>query len=221
MAMRRGRISNHHKRGPIVVGPMATFGLAYISFMMVMLVFFIYLSAHSSVNTIRRSQVLESLSKRFVSVLKEKDSPLTIVNEAKNADFEVHQQKDRFIITMPGARVFDSGDDHIREEVLPVLSRIASLVSQFKLSVTIEGHTDDRPIYTPRFPSNWALSTARAVSVLRLFLEQGVPADKLSASGRGEFHPIESNETEEGRARNRRVILIVSAEELATEGNQP
>ena len=195
-----------------MVGPMATFGLAYISFMMVMLLFFIFLNAHSTVNSIRRSQVLESLSTEFLSVLREQDSPLTIVSTAKSADFDVIQKQDRFIITMPGAKVFDSGDDQIRPEVEPVLRRIASLAAQFDLAVTIEGHTDDQPIHSARFESNWSLSTARAVSVLRLFIEQGIPADHLSASGRGEFRPVDSNESEEGRAKNRRVVLIVSAQ---------
>lgn len=200
---------------------MATFGLSYISFMMVMLLFFIFLNAHSTVNSIRRSQVMKSISTEFLSVLKEQDSPLTIVSTAKNADFDVIQQYDRFIITMPGAKIFDSGDDQIRAEVEPVLKRIASLAAQFNLAVTIEGHTDDRPISSSRFQSNWSLSTARAVSVLRLFMAQGLPADHLSASGRGEYHPIESNETEEGRARNRRVVLMVSAQSVPAEAEKP
>ena len=215
--MREGKSSKKGKLGPTLVGPMATFGLSYISFMMVMLLFFIFLNAHSTINSIRRSQVMESISSEFLSVLKEQDSPLTIVSTAKNADFDVVQQNDRFIITMPGAQIFDSGDDQIRPEVQQVLMRIASLAAQFNLAVTIEGHTDNKPINSFRFNSNWSLSTARAVSVLRLFMEQGLPADHLSASGRGEYRPIESNETEEGRARNRRVVLIVSAQAVPSE----
>lgn len=218
--MRRTSSKNRSRdtRNIAAAGAVATFGLAYISFMMVLLVFFIYLNAHSTVNTIKQSQVLESLSTEFLSKLREEDSPLTIIKTAQSADFEVIREDDRFIITMPGAKVFDSGDDQIRPEVTPVLNRIASLAAQFNLDVTIEGHTDNQPIHSVRFHSNWSLSTARAVSVLRLFMQQGLPAERLSASGRSDFHPIDTNETDEGRARNRRVVLIVSSKPTPSEG---
>ena len=79
--------------------------------------------------------------------------------------------------------------------------------------VDFEGHTDDRPIRTSAFPSNWELSAARAASVVRFFLDQNDALDptRYSAVGRGEFHPLAANDTPEGRARNRRVeILFVS-----------
>ena len=75
----------------------------------------------------------------------------------------------------------------------------------------MEGHTDNFPIHTENFPSNWELSTARASSVVRLFIEQGVDANRLTAIGYGENRPIESNETIEGRKRNRRVAIMILA----------
>jgi chemotaxis protein MotB len=71
----------------------------------------------------------------------------------------------------------------------------------------IDGHTDDRPISSPQFPSNWELSTARAVSVLKYLASRGIPADRLAAAGFGEFRPIDTSGTEEGRRKNRRIEI--------------
>ena len=74
----------------------------------------------------------------------------------------------------------------------------------------IEGHTDNVPIHTAEFDSNWELSSARATRIARLFLDmKAIPADRLSAAGYAEFHPVASNDTAEGRAENRRVDLVV------------
>ena len=78
-------------------------------------------------------------------------------------------------------------------------------------AIEVEGHTDDIPIFTPQFPSNWELSAARASSVVRLFIEQGIVAERLRAVGLASYHPISSNETAEGRVRNRRVTVIILA----------
>ena len=73
----------------------------------------------------------------------------------------------------------------------------------------MEGHTDDNPIITSKFPSNWELSAVRASTVVRLLIDNGVMATRLTALGYGENRPVESNDTEEGRARNRRVTLMI------------
>jgi len=78
-------------------------------------------------------------------------------------------------------------------------------------AIEVEGHTDDIPIFTPQFPSNWELSAARASSVVRLFIDQGVTAERLRAVGLASYRPISSNETPEGRARNRRVTITIVA----------
>ena len=78
--------------------------------------------------------------------------------------------------------------------------------------ITVEGHTDPTPIATPQFPSNWELSGARASSVVRLFVDAGVAAQRLTATGYGEQRPVASNDTQEGRARNRRVTILIEAQ---------
>lgn len=132
-----------------------------------------------------------------------------VADVAEMGELQVERQEDRFVITIPGESLFDSGEAQIKAQFLPLLARIANKAMEHNLSITIEGHTDDRPISTPRFPSNWELSVARAVSVLRYFLDLGIPTDHLAAAGRGRWAPIASNDSAEGRAKNRRVTLII------------
>jgi chemotaxis protein MotB len=113
-------------------------------------------------------------------------------------------------ISLREAKFFDSGAAELRPPALPVLDRIAAALPETGLRV--EGHTDDVPIHTPQYASNWELSSARASSVARLLLKHAnVHGDKLSVSGYAEFHPVAGNATEEGRARNRRVDIVVLA----------
>ncbi len=114
---------------------------------------------------------------------------------------------------------FPSGDASIRPEVLPTLNVLAQSLEKIPNHIRIEGHTDSVPICTPRFPSNWELSTARATSIVRYFLTHfKFEPNQLSAAGYGEFRPIAGNETADGRMQNRRVdIVILSSKEKETE----
>jgi chemotaxis protein MotB len=98
------------------------------------------------------------------------------------------------------------------------LRDLAGILGGFANPLRVEGHTDDVPIATAEFPSNWELSAARAASGARLFIDTGIHPHRLAISGRGEFQPEASNATEEGRNHNRRVKLIVlGAEEDAAD----
>jgi len=117
---------------------------------------------------------------------------------------------------------FDSGDASIRPDVAPMLHIIAESLEKIPNHIRIEGHTDSVPIRTARFPSNWELSTARATSIVHYLLthHQFKPT-RLSAAGYGEFRPIASNNSAEGRAQNRRVdIVILSGKERESEPGQ-
>ena len=93
-------------------------------------------------------------------------------------------------------------------KVLPVLDRIGESISQSSYPVRIEGHTDNRPIRTRRYPSNWELSTARAVNVLRYFIKsRNIPVHRLTAVGCGPYQPLAGNDSWQGRAKNRRVEI--------------
>lgn len=111
-------------------------------------------------------------------------------------------------ISLREAKFFDSGAAVVRPSALPVLDRIAAALPETGLRV--EGHTDDVPIHTQQYASNWELSSGRASSVARLLLRHAnVHGERLSVSGYAEFHPVAENGTEEGRARNRRVDIVV------------
>ena len=104
--------------------------------------------------------------------------------------------------------LFPSGQATLTRQVYAYLDHIVSIALKNPcFFIRIEGHTDDIPIHTPEFPSNWELSTARAVNVLRYFLKKKVPAKRLAAFGFSQYRPVESNATSKGRKKNRRVEI--------------
>ena len=107
--------------------------------------------------------------------------------------------------------LFATGSADLEPGAAPLLGRLAGLLrSDFDHPILIEGHTDPVPIHETRFPTNWELSTSRATTVVRFFIARGVPAKRLSATGYAAEHPLASNATAEGRARNRRVEIVLA-----------
>lgn len=115
------------------------------------------------------------------------------------------------LITIAESTMFESGQAELRPEALPLLEALAEvLIDQAPKEVRVQGHTDNVPIQSIQFPSNWELSTARAASVVRALSEvYGVPTGGLSASGFAEYKPLTNNTTPDGRAKNRRVELLI------------
>jgi chemotaxis protein MotB len=116
----------------------------------------------------------------------------------------------RMLIVLPNDILFDSGRTEIKpagQQALLAVARVLAPVKDRRL--TVVGHTDNVPIHTARFRSNWDLSTARAVEVAVRLIDDGLPAALLAASGRSEFDPVAGNDTEQGRARNRRVEIAL------------
>jgi chemotaxis protein MotB len=107
--------------------------------------------------------------------------------------------------------LFASGVARPMAEAVPTLNALAQALAPFPNLIRIEGHTDNVPIATYLFPSNWELSTARAASVLHLFVSQGIAEDRLTLIGNGEFRPIADNGTADGRNANRRVLVVILA----------
>lgn len=114
---------------------------------------------------------------------------------------------------------FPSGEATIRPEMEPILQVLGRTLEKVPNHIRIEGHTDNVPIHTVRFPSNWELSTARATTIVRYLLEHfRFDPERLSATGYGEYRPIETNSTPEGRMQNRRVdFVILSQKEMENE----
>lgn len=108
--------------------------------------------------------------------------------------------------------LFPSGAGEFAPVAEPVLDKLAEVLKPFPNPIRVEGHTDDRPIKTAAFPSNWELSAARAASVVHQFTRQGIDPLRLEIVGFGEFHPRQPNDTVEGRNANRRVVVLVLEE---------
>ena len=130
----------------------------------------------------------------------------------------VAQGKVRLLETSRGVTIeindsilFPAGQAKLQPASVSAMLAIAQVLAASDFPITIEGHTDNVPIATPQFPSNWELSAMRATTVLRLFNEGGVGAERLTAIGYGETRPLETNTTLEGRARNRRVSILIDS----------
>lgn len=128
---------------------------------------------------------------------------------------EVKMTKDGLQITFEekgDMSFFESGKSELTEGMNQLLSQVSPTLKGLtdKFDILVEGHTDDVPIHTERFTSNWELSTARATEVVRyLIANQDLPPSRLAAVGYGEFKPVAANDTPENRARNRRVVFFV------------
>jgi chemotaxis protein MotB len=121
------------------------------------------------------------------------------------------------VISLKDTAFFDSGKASVRPESTVLLDNIAAAIGKYSNSIRIEGHTDNIPIKTAQFQSNWELSTARATNIVHYLIDDHLySADKLSAVGYGQYRPIADNSTEEGRQKNRRVDVVV----LSSSGEQ-
>jgi chemotaxis protein MotB len=143
-------------------------------------------------------------------------------SEIKNGAVELHIEERGIIIGLNSAVFFPSGGDAIDNSVFSILGKVASVLNQLPNPLRLEGHTDSVPINTPRFQSNWELSAARGIAMLRALNENyGVARSRMAVVGYADTQSLESNENEEGRRKNRRVdIVIVSAYGMRSEPRQ-
>ena len=124
---------------------------------------------------------------------------------------------DRFVFS--SEVLFPSASDEVSADGMVQLTRLAETLKTLSADMPqdlpwvlqVDGHTDRRPIATPRFPSNWELSTARALAIVKFLHGQGIPPERLAATGYGEFHPLDARSTEEAYARNRRIELKLTS----------
>lgn len=124
-------------------------------------------------------------------------------------DVQLEVEKEGVSIQISTPLLFDPARARIREDSDELLTRLSKALSDIDTQIMVEGHTDNVPISSEQFPSNWELSSARAMAVLKYLAARGVPQDRLAAVGYGEFQPIDTNETVVGRRRNRRVEIFV------------
>lgn len=161
------------------------------------------------------SQEIERLRRELEAVLSE---------ELKKKEVALSVGPDGMIISLREVGFFHSGSAVIRTDAIAAFSRIAQLLKDRACHVRLEGHTDNLPIHTAEFGSNWELSTARATNMVRdLITKYGFAAHHLSAAGFAEHHPVASNSNTEGRSLNRRVDIVVMEPCTATQaaGTEP
>jgi chemotaxis protein MotB len=138
----------------------------------------------------------------------------TLSKQIQAGEIQVSMQQRGLVISFAQAALFPSGEDVISPGAYGALEKVAEAVQKIPNPVRLEGHTDSRPIKNSQFLSNWELSAARSIAVLELLTGKfGIPHERLSVAGYADTAPRASNETEEGRAKNRRVDIVILNEE--------
>src|SRR5438105_12229035 len=141
-----------------------------------------------------------------------------LTEEVKKGQLQVRQFKDMLTVEVAEQLFFDSGRATLKEQGKAVLSKVGDALKGYEDKVIrVVGHTDNVPISTAQFPSNWELSAARATTVVRFLQSVGVAPERLTASGRGEYSPVASNDDAEGRRKNRRIEITLVDRTLAQE----
>ena len=142
----------------------------------------------------------------------EQELEKALAPEIQRRALSVGTRREGVVVSLKEVGFFDSGSATVKPEAEEAVQKIAAILSSRSDFVRVEGHTDNVPIHTATFASNWELSTARATELVRLFTTRyGILANRLSVAGYAEFRPLASNATPEGRSMNRRVDLVVVA----------
>jgi chemotaxis protein MotB len=215
--------------------------IVYSGFVLILLCFFIMLSSFSTMEEAKVLQFVKSFASA-VSImsggLKFESGPAVMSDAAEVVDskaelaktfqdleklseeFDLQEEinlaltREGLVMRLAEHTLFDLGAAEISAEALPLLEKIGAIISKTAYKIRIEGHTDNLPIHTELFPSNWELSTARAVNVLRYFIKKHrIDPQRMAAEGFSEFQPLVANDSNENRAKNRRVEIIFIRQE--------
>jgi chemotaxis protein MotB len=210
--------------------------IVYSGFVLILLCFFIMLSSFSTMQEAKVMQFVKSFvtavsilpsGSKFeqglavvsdsADLVETRSELAKIFNTLEELAYEFHLEKEiNLVFTREGLMMrmsehtlFGMGSADIAAEALPLLDKVGAIIAKTAYLIRIEGHTDNLPIHTERYPSNWELSTARAVNVLRYFINNhNVDPRRLAAEGFSKFHPLVANDTAENRKKNRRVEII-------------
>lgn len=144
-------------------------------------------------------------------------------DELKAGKMEIKLEARGLVISLREAGFFASGDHTVNTASYPALEKVAAVVKALPNPVRLEGHTDSKPIHTARFRNNWELSAARAIAMLELFADRyEVPIQRMAIAGYADSAPTDTNDTEDGRAHNRRVDVVLQTKDaLAGEPQRP
>jgi chemotaxis protein MotB len=238
MGLQRRHLLNRQIQGskPVNQG----WQIVYTGFVLIMLSLFILLTSFASLDPSKITQFVDSFSNAVsvlsggksiqksrtflptqVDALSKQDLTAELFEQVRRFSEEeeldqvhLHRSDQGVVMTLIDNLLFDSGKTDLTRDAYPLLRKIARLIDHVRVPVEIGGHTDDRPIQTALFPSNWELSTARAVSVLRYLIEHhGVDAQRLSAVGFAHYQPLSVDDGPLHHAMNRRVEFVFLVEQ--------
>lgn len=160
------------------------------------------------------NQVLEAARKQVDTIAKEVEVALQqLISQGL---VTVRRKRFWLEVEIQTNILFDSGSSQLSKQAVPILKRLGTILRDFPNPIQVEGFTDNVPINTLAFPSNWELSAARAATVVRLFAQYEVDPRRMASVGLGEYRPIVKNDTLEGRSKNRRVVIVVMAKVATT-----
>jgi chemotaxis protein MotB len=212
--------------------------VSYADFMTLLFAFFTTMYAISTVDQAKLSRVAAGLQ-QALDQAGERPAPVTpssvtptrltqsqldaravlerdLADDLRSGRMEMLEDGRGLVVSIPEASAFETGSADLSPAAQQAFGRLAASLREVDNPVLIEGHTDDVPIHSGRFRSNWELSTARATAVVQWLIEhERIEASRLSAAGYGEFHPRVPNDSDAARARNRRVdVVILKGSEL-------
>lgn len=203
---------------------------------MLLLTFFVLLVATSTQDTVKFAKMIEQFkeTKPVDSQGMEKsdkfipdDGVSTIIDSKKRLDelyeklkvyvsenqieeVNVYREEDGVSIVIVDNLIFDTGDATVKEEAKAIIGQLTGFFQSIPNSIVVEGHTDNRPIQTEKFPSNWELSSARAANMIHLLTKDyGIAAERLAAVGYADTRPVAANDSPENWQKNRRVVIYI------------
>lgn len=217
-------MARDEKKGKGLLQPRETGGdeqpwlLTYGDMVTLLMTFFVLMFAISTIDPVKMEMISNSIKdvvggkqpvekKLSLQEIQQKVNEL-IVEENLQDEVDVRPSYRGVKVVSRGDITFESGKADLTSKIKPFLMKLAKIIREAPFPVAVEGHTDNVPIQSKKYPSNWELSSARASETVRFFIDLGVPKDRLRAIGFADTRPVDTNDTDEGRARNRRVEII-------------
>lgn len=169
-------------------------------------------------------ELLQAMTEQRDAILKLKQEVCSALKCFSPEELTVEVRDGKLYVSMSDKLLFPSGSDIVNTRGREAIGMLAAVLSNSNLEIMVEGHTDNVPIHTERNKDNWDLSAHRATSVARILNANGIPAARIISSGRGEFHPLATNASAEGRQQNRRTEIVLAPRldklwELTEEGD--
>ena len=209
--------------------------VSYADFITLLFAFFVVMYAISSVNVSKYKSLSEGMQSAFnnkdqnkstIATDNQKDGPNTkqtkgkyidgldqlnkSLSQLEDGDYKINRQEGWIELDIKAGSLFQPGDAEVKPEALIKLMQLAGKIKDLDFPIIIEGYTDNVPIETPQYPSNWELSATRAATVGRILNSYGVATNRILVTGYGEQYPVADNFTESSRSQNRRVNIIIA-----------